>query len=489
MLGMYVHTHWAYNHPYAARTWTLADWEGYLDGLAALGYDFLMVWPQLDAMSPEPNASDRVFLDTVSRAMTLARARFGMRTAICVAANTIGNHLAPRYPFQQRPYFVCERKINPGDPREVAAFLKGRRAQLSLLHNADALAIIDSDPGGYIGSTNDEFVSLVQAQLEAFRSFNPDGEFIYWMLAGWESYNRFWQDAADNQGQADMWKDWKGEEFTQTLALMRDRVREPWWVYAWLPEHMGALERLGLRDKAMYFPYGLIEDEPSFPLTNCQPDALAAGLAVDKRVACPRGVMANAQTHCLQLPHTFAFACLARGGSRDTIDLGAFADSVVPGLGGLIAAGWRAIERRDPECQRAAAAALRSVVGKEHAKGELSGLLFGDADRFLTDLAINLELRQALADFGTAVDKARDVPRALRRTLELLRPYQQRVGFADAYGGPLHLELNARLARLGDPKLDAVLGLFTDWRDPTVRHDLALRLLRAADAYCREHGC
>jgi len=27
ILGMYVHQHWPYNHPYAARTWTLADWR------------------------------------------------------------------------------------------------------------------------------------------------------------------------------------------------------------------------------------------------------------------------------------------------------------------------------------------------------------------------------------------------------------------------------------------------------------------------------
>ena len=36
MLGMYVHTHWSYRHPYAARTWTEADWAGYLRALREL---------------------------------------------------------------------------------------------------------------------------------------------------------------------------------------------------------------------------------------------------------------------------------------------------------------------------------------------------------------------------------------------------------------------------------------------------------------------
>lgn len=30
IIGMYVHQHWSYNHPYCARTWTLEDWRGYV---------------------------------------------------------------------------------------------------------------------------------------------------------------------------------------------------------------------------------------------------------------------------------------------------------------------------------------------------------------------------------------------------------------------------------------------------------------------------
>ena len=37
-LGMYIHMHWAYRHPYAARTWSMDEWRGYASGLQALGY-------------------------------------------------------------------------------------------------------------------------------------------------------------------------------------------------------------------------------------------------------------------------------------------------------------------------------------------------------------------------------------------------------------------------------------------------------------------
>ena len=64
ILGMYVHQHWAYRHPYAARTWTLEDWRGYAGGLRRIGYDTVMIWPMLETMPDPPTASDR---DSVER--------------------------------------------------------------------------------------------------------------------------------------------------------------------------------------------------------------------------------------------------------------------------------------------------------------------------------------------------------------------------------------------------------------------------------------
>src|SRR5579863_6647320 len=59
VIGMYVHQHWPYKHPYAARTWTLEDWRGYAGGLKKIGYNTIMIWPMLETM-PEPlTPSDR----------------------------------------------------------------------------------------------------------------------------------------------------------------------------------------------------------------------------------------------------------------------------------------------------------------------------------------------------------------------------------------------------------------------------------------------
>ena len=484
MLGMYIHTHWAYRHPYAARTWEDADWEAYLEGLAALGYDFIMVWPQMDSMPLEPTPSDVEWLETLSRAIDVAHHRFGMRVCVTACPNTIGNGEAEGYELRQRPYFVCEEKINPGDPAAVEAFIEGRRRALHHLANADALVVIDSDPGGYIGSKNPEFVELCRRQIEVMREVNPAAEFVYWMLAGWESYNAFWaRVAADTGADHAMWRDWKGEDFPETLALMADAIPEPWWLYGWLPEHLSAIRELGMTDKAMLYPYGVIEGEPTFPLTNCNPGAVVRQVSAWDRDAWPRGIMANAQTHCLQLPHTYAFAHAASGGTVETLDLEAFAGRLLPSSASQIAAGWEQLEGGDAGRQRNLAGELRQLAGGRPETGDLAGLLVGDPARFLTDLADNLDLRAAGAVLRAAADTADDTRAAVGEMLRVLGPYQERTGFVDAYGGPMVSLLNDPLARLGDPGLDAVLRDFTDWRRPAVRNGIVPRLLVAMRDY------
>ncbi|MCU0520801.1 MAG: hypothetical protein MUF84_08930 [Anaerolineae bacterium] len=483
MLGMYIHTHWGYNRPYSARRWTDADWEGYLEGLSRLGFDTVMIWPQIDTMPLVPTASDAAYLTTLEQATEIAHRRFGMKVILVLTANCMGNERAAGYQFHNRPYFVCEKKIDPENATEVAALISQRSNALQFVPHADAIAIIDSDPGGYIGSTNADFVDLCVKQLEAFRAINPRTEFIYWMLVGWETYCRFWEaQVREEDPDPSPWRYEDPSDFSETLALLQERMPEPWWVTGYTAAHEQALLRLGLRDRAMYYPYGTIEGEPVFPLTVCY-GGIERRLTPETLSRYPRGVMGNAQTHCLQLPHTYWFAHLAQGGTMATADLAGFAERLLPGLGRLIAESWEAIEPGDPEAQMQAAQALRSSLGSPHRLGDLGGLLFGSADRFLVDLAMNLELRAALGAFGQSVEGGRDVRPSLAGALAHFIAYQQRVGFVDAYDGPLTALLNAPLSRLNDPRLNAVLRDFSDWRSPAVRNGIVLRLTAAIEQF------
>jgi hypothetical protein len=487
MLGMYIHMHWSYHHPYAARTWDLQDWRSYLTGLRSLGYDFIQIWPMLDSMPPEPTASDLAFLERVGRVIRLAQDEMGMKVTIVSCPNTIGNEQSSRYGFEDRPYFSCEWKVNPSDPAAVETLLAGRRKQFAPLSHADGIVIIDSDPGGYIGSTNEEFVTLMDRQIGVMRELNPAAELIYWMHFGWERYNRFWEATQRWQpGDPPVVFDDEPGVFLDTLARVRERLAEPWSVLAnhtrW--GHREATDALGLAGKRCGLSYGLIEGEPTFPFTNCDPSLIAGVMRDYAPQDYPRGFLANAQTHVLQLPHTYLVAEHWLKGPQAQPDLAAFGDKVIPGRGELLARAWMAVESPDEGSMRSLAGELRSEAARPHAEGTCSGLLLGSAERFLTDLAMNLEVRAGFAALAHALDGGGEPRAALRDLLKALVPYQQRLGFTDAYGGPLYAGLNMQVARLGDAEINAVLTQFDDWRDPAVRHGILPRLLAAVEAYC-----
>src|SRR5690606_34709638 len=71
-LVMYIHQHWSYNHPDAARTWTLEDWTGYLDGIHRLGYNTVLIWPVLETMPNPLTESDKANLEKIARVIDIA---------------------------------------------------------------------------------------------------------------------------------------------------------------------------------------------------------------------------------------------------------------------------------------------------------------------------------------------------------------------------------------------------------------------------------
>lgn len=485
MLGMYVHTHWGYHHPYAARSWTLADWRGYLSGLKALGYDLVMFWPLLDSMPVQPTPGDQAFLGKIAQVIDMAHDEFGLKFLITVCPNVTGNAHAAQYAYEERPYFVCERKINPQDPAQVAELAAARRWQFETLRSADGVVIIDSDPGGYIGSVDTDFVNLVKCQVDIFREYNPSVEFIYWMLIGWENYNRFWAETRQASAEPQLHLD--VETFEGVLKGIASEIAEPWWLFSSWPQHLEAIHKLGLDSKSLYFPYGVIEGEPTFPFTNWTPREMRSAFERFPAGTFPLGVMANSQTHCLQLPHAYLFSRYALEGPDCSIDLAGFGDGLLPGLGGKLSAAWEAIGSGSANLQRQMANIIGDEFGQPQLAGPLSGLLLGDADRFLLDLAMNLELRAALADLEQAVNgPSSEAKHAVQGVLDILYPYQQRLGFLDAYVGPMHDLLNDPLSRLGDPGINQVLAQFHDWRDISIRNGVVPRLMDAMETYIRD---
>jgi hypothetical protein len=418
LVGMYIHMHWGYNHPYAARTWTFDDWRGYLTGLRGLGFNLVQIWPMLDTMPLPLTPSDRAHLEKLGQVIDMAHG-LGMRVHVGASANTIGNAQAADYPFETRPYFTAARRLNPGDNGEVAELMAARRVFMEPLAQADGFWIIDSDPGGYPGSTPAEFAELFEAHRTMLDGLRPGVELLYWMWQGW----------ADDFDGSGGWGDSPQPCWREALERLIEIDPEPWGIEACWKGHFALTEALGLRDKTIYYPYGAIESEPSFPFTDWNPPRLQETFACIPAEQRPRGVLGNAQSHCLQLPHTYLFRHLAAGGDAGTVDLAAFGERIAPGLGEAVAQAWPALASDDSGGMANALAALPS--GRAQELGDLAGLCFNQVDRLVADLRSQLELRAAVCLLRDDVEAHRDVAGSLEAMVPLLDEWASRHGFSD----------------------------------------------------------
>ena len=172
-LGMYVHMHWGYNHPYAARTWKIEDWRGYARGLSELAYNLIMIWPLTETMPDPLTRSDVAHLTKMRAVVDMLQAEFGMTVLIVFGANTVGNKAAAEFTFENRPFFKTDLRLNPADPAEVERLVAFRRSVYGYLSNADGTVVIDSDPGGFVGSTNAQFSLLLRRHQEIVTELNP----------------------------------------------------------------------------------------------------------------------------------------------------------------------------------------------------------------------------------------------------------------------------------------------------------------------------
>ncbi len=453
LLGMYVHQHWAYKHPYAARTWTLEDWTGYLDGLRRLGYNSVLIWPVLETMPDPLTPSDQANLEKIAAVIELAHRKFTMRVYIVMCPNVAPrSEEGRRYTFEERPFFRTDARVDPGDPVAFGRLMAWRETLLRPLGSADGLAIIDSDPGGYPNSTLLDFVYVLGAHRRLMDRMRPGMELIYWAAHGWESYGKFY---ATGDSRLVGLQGHKPEELRRTITLISEQHLEPWLVASARGGQIA--DAIGMGDRVFAFNYGAIEVEPSFPLTLYRKETYDRPDRAAKAGPPPtgtwtqvrgkaytggqrsgvRGVFGNAQTHCVQLPNTFAFARGAQGLPAERQDYVAFGNDLVPGQGELLVEGWEAMEGDDAARMVQVARQLESAASANPAGGSLKGLLFGSAPRLLLDLARQLHLVASQAGLKQTVTgnprNAANVAVALRTFVAAAQAWQNEHGYTNAW--------------------------------------------------------
>jgi hypothetical protein len=439
LIGMYIHQHWPYNYPYAARTWQAQDYRGYCGALKTLGYNTVMIWPVLETMPSPLTASDRASLKKIAAVIDLLHNELGMRVYIALCPNVgAKDEEAAKAPFEKRHFFYCDTRVNPADPKALGKLIERRKEIFGPLRKVDGVAIIDSDPGGYPGSTNPEFVNLLMAHRQMFDSLRPGIELVYWNHVGWPAYGRWYQMGKFNFGTE--------AEFVEALTLLKQLDPKPWGI----ANGLKYAEKVGLASKVVSYNYGRIEGEPSLPMTRFD----VAGAWEAGKSKGPRGVMGNAQTHCVQLPNTLAFARGATGQPIGREVFVRFAEDLIPGQGELIVQGWESLESGNTAAMRALADRLEKLPAGKLKGGPLKGLLFNNPRRFVVDLAYMLRLKAAFLDYAAASESDKGVKAALGGFVDALSAWQKRTGYQNVWDWP---KLAESLSRLHSPAVDKLI--------------------------------
>jgi hypothetical protein len=451
MLGMYVHEGWPYNHPYAARTWTVEDWRGYADGLSRLGYNTISIWPALETMPDPLLPSDRAQIENTAAVVDLLHREFDFRVYVTICPNVVPYPtVAKKYAFEDRPLFAGTTLEDPSDPVAIKRMMDRREKLLRPLERMDGLVIIDSDPGAYPGSTNAQFVNVLHEYRKLLDRLRPGIEVVYWMHMGWAAFSRY-----EATGQFRWGDPAEAEDVLRRLKELNDMKPFRITIHTLDPPPNGTdlklAENMGLASNALTFNYGAIEAEPSFPITNFGGDgAFKAG-----QLSAPGGVVGNAQTHCIQLPNTLAFARGAEGKALPTeADYVEFANDLIMGQGQLIVQSWRALAGADPVTMREMAGKLEALDRRKLTPGPLKGLLFGDPSRFITDIVMELRLRAAFEDFVMTSEKNQDIKGPFLAFVTAADAYQRRTGYPCLWDWP---RLDESLRRLKSPAIGAIL--------------------------------
>jgi len=433
-----------------------------------------MIWPMLEIIPDPPTESDIAHLTKISQVIDLLHSEFGMKVLITLGANVMGNERAKEFSFEKRPYFQCDLRLDPKNEDDVNKLMRFRNGLYSYLAKADGCSIIDSDPGGYIGSTNDEFTNLLWRHIDMMRKHNPEAVLYYWMWMGWEAYNKMWKDAQEG---AHHRFDTTTADFEPIISRLMQRPQEPWRVLSCQPIHQEVVQTFGVQDRALFFPYGLVEQEPTFPRTNCDPEDVRQGLEVTDSDKTRLGVMANSQTHAVQQANTYLFAHFAKGGTQEDIDLAGFADGLVPGSGQLIARAWEALNASDPDIIRELSHLVRERAKFACDAGPYSGLLLQSSEQFLNDLSLQLEWHADMRAFAAAVEQSADWHAPMNALTASWGQWHTRTGFTETHCSPGTMFIHKALRKLHVPPIDAVLDDLEDWREPAKRHGLVVRLL------------
>ena len=442
--GFYLHTHWAFNYPFAVRTWTRQDFKGMFSFLRALDFDRVMIWPITEALPPPLSDEDASYLDD-RRTIVADAQSAGLECWVTFAPNISTRPEIRQLPVSQRHFNLHARTYHLDQPVEQRAYFTHLRDILGRLNNADGYVFIDGDPGSYAGARPEEYMDLLRQVRGILNQVGAGrAKVIPWLWSGW---------GADWIGHAPWTQDFR----PLTEAVLRQLKTEPpdgcflsadgcflsaepWellpgrsFVEGWANGRINLrlVEQAGLVSRSTFMAYEIIEFEPVPPAVTLQFDAIRRVLRQELRHAGQvHGIFGNAQQPIMPLPNLYLFA----RGAKDPVYLDLSDEQVLADfanlLGGpveLLLPAWRCLEADITSIP----VDLPRRLHDAHLTGSIAACLPGGPDRYLHILAEHLEARRVVLDacaqlpnYSIAADETSASERLARAILALERWWQ-----------------------------------------------------------------
>ena len=436
--GIYGHTAWVYNHPFAVRSWRLGDWQRYIDLLAYLRVNLLQIWVPISIMAVPLSSADRDYLDMFRAVVDYAKEERGFSQVwVGAAANDVGLAGGSKTPVSLRQYY--DRSVrglrNPAVAAQMNDIVASRRALYETVPNADGYWIIDSDPGGWPGSSSEDFAKILtvnRSLVDQVSRRRKQAKLIYWIWSGWgkglgrrqrgdKGNRRQWYGGHvgsedREQNIKDTVQHWRRLTNGRPLSLLACRDTDLPLIADW-----------GSLSKTVYFSYNVIEPEPNPPYTALRFAEVKATFAYPCKCANLYGVMGNVQTPLVQLPNIWLFSRLAWDVSYNegagavnalyrpwgAVPWGArynptsagkvlndLARDIYPRIAAELAHAWRQLDNDNPTVARKQAVLLRKFCRSNQlgAVGALGRWLIPDGRWLVKNLAAQLDVHAAAMD-------------------------------------------------------------------------------------------
>lgn len=429
--GLYLHQHWRYNNPYATWSWSVEDWKHSIDLAAYMRVNLVMFWPHMDMLAPPLTPAEHDRLADLREVIDYAHRERNIKVWLIEAPNVLlDSKEAKSLPLEGRDYYAFHYKgkglKNPGDPHDFEAMMANRTALYWDAPNADGYGYIDSDPGGWDGSPSSAFVDLLVGNRKLLNQYHQQpsqAALLYWVWGSW--------------GTGTVEENWRS-----TMADFQNRVTPPRrFLLGWAP-HVAIARELGVLQESIFFPYGVIEGEPTFPLTSINFAAIDRSLNFASSQNGLQGVMANAQTLFVQIPNLYYFFSVAwKGASRDSdrTSLRALARLLLPDHSELLADGWAQLKGIDADTALSTAGKLEALAHDTEAGkvGTLGECVFPDHMLIVRDLATMLRIHAGALRVKEQAESGRpatDISKALNTYFREMLDWQKSNGFFGAYG-------------------------------------------------------